>query len=349
MSEINKQFCYSDSSGADIFLFTLKSKNGTEVKITNYGAIITAYTVKQKDGTYNDIVLGFDKVEEYTSKEYLSNYPFFGAAIGRYGNRIKNGQFVLDGQQYHLAKNTGTDHLHGGNSGFDKKVWTVVSYKEEPVASLTLQYISADGEEGYPGELTVTLQFELSAAGELTHTYTATTTKPTAVNLTHHSYFNLDIQKKKVDEHIVQLNCATYLEQDENYTVTGQLIPVKNTAFDFLSPRTINKNWDPAEGFDQSFVINSTTGAVAAAYSAESGLRLSIYTTEPIVHFYTGKWMPTIAGKNNILYKAFHGFCFETQVHPNAINIAEFPDTVLRPGETYRTSTTYKVSMDELK
>jgi aldose 1-epimerase len=349
MSEISKQFCFSHPAGGDIFLFTLRNGKGTDVTITNYGAIITSYKVKQKDGTINDIVLGFDTVAEYMSEEYLANYPYFGAAIGRYANRIKNGQFSIDGTAYNLAKNNGNNHLHGGIKGFDKKVWNVISYNEFPTASLTLQYISADGEEGYPGTLTVTLQFELSAEGDLTHTYSATTTKPTAVNLTHHSYFNLDVYKKRVDEHIVQIKCDTYLEQDENFIVTGKLIPVKNSAMDFLSPRAINKNWNPTEGFDQSFVINSTTSAVAESYSVESGIRLSVYTSEPIVHFYTGKWMPTITGKGNTLYQAFHGFCFETQIHPNAINIGHFPETILKPGERYFSSTTYKVSAEELK
>lgn len=340
---MEEKFCFTHSTGEDIYLFTLHNAKGIEVSISNYGAIITSFKVKQEDGNINDIVLGFDRPGDYLSEHYLSNYPYFGAAIGRYANRIKNAEFGIDDKKYYLKKNKSVDHLHGGENGFDKKTWVCKSHSKN---TLALSYKSADGEEGYPGNLETTLHFELTGNNELIYEYTAATDKSTAVNLTHHSYFNLTNDKRTIGDHLVKINSATILEQNDNMVVTGKYLPVENTMYDFRKTRRIAENWNADDGFDQTFIIEDKTIAdpVAEAYSAATGIKLQVYTSEPAVHFYTGKWIPQLKGKNGSNYGPFTGFCFETQKHPNAVNIPHFPNTVLRPGEIYRSKTIYKIT-----
>jgi len=344
MSKIQKQYCFTHPGGEDIYLFTLNNRKGTKLSITNYGAIITAIKIKQPDESYTNIVLGFDKVEDYFSPTYLDGYPYFGSAIGRYANRIKNGEFSIDGNKYTVTKNKGTDHLLGGINGFDKKVWKFISLTELPHPALTLQYISPAGEEGYPGELTITLKFELTDEDECSYEYRAYCDQPTVVNLTHHSYFNLDTQKNKIDKHLVKIQSSAILEQDNNWVVTGKLLPVKDTIYDFGEFRKIDANWNFEDGYDQTFVADQNNNGLpqAEAYSVQSGICLQVFTTEPVVHFYTGKWIPVLNHGNE--YGPFAGFCFETQKHPNAINIAHFPNTILRPGEIYNTKTIYRIT-----
>jgi aldose 1-epimerase len=342
MENTEGQFCFTHLSGEDIYLFRLSNTKGTEVCITNYGAIITSFRVRQADGLLNNIVLGFDDVKNYFAKEYHSVYPYFGAVIGRYANRIKNGEFYIEDRQYLVAKNKGADHLHGGLEGFDKKVWKPGQYTSH---SLALTYRSPDGEEGYPGNLDTEIRFELTDENELIYEIVARTDQPTAVNLTHHSYFNLDNGLGTIDMHQVMINAGEILEQDENFVATGDVIPVTNTRYDFTKSKRIDKDWIPADGFDQTFVLNTKNiDAVAAeAYSFLSGLRLQVFTTEPVIHFYTGKWIPKLnleSGKN---YDAFSGFCLETQKHPNAINFVNGPNAILKPGETYYTKTRYRI------
>jgi aldose 1-epimerase len=341
MEKKKGKFCFTHSTGEDIYLFTLHNTKGTEVNVTNYGAIVTSFKVQQANGDINDIVLGFNNPQDYLSHNYLANYPYFGAAIGRYANRIRKGEFTIGAKKYFLKKNKINDHLHGGDSGFDKKVW-----RPDFIANnaLTFTYKSADGEEGYPGNLETTIRFELTGDNELICEYTAITDKPTAVNLTHHSYFNLN-GGGSVEDHLIKINAPTILEQDDNLVVTGKYLPVENTMYDFRESRRIAENWNANDGFDQTFVINNnaTVDPAAEAYSQITGIRLLVYTSEPAVHFYTGKWIPQLEGKNEIIYRAFSGFCFETQKHPNAVNIPHFPNTLLQPGEIYHTKTIYKV------
>ncbi|HKZ66280.1 MAG TPA: aldose epimerase family protein [Chitinophagaceae bacterium] len=348
MEKSKAQFCFTHSSGEDIYLFTLSNTKGTEVCITNYGAIITSFKIKQADGDSNDIVLGFDKVEDYLSEEYLAGYPYFGAAIGRYANRIKDAEFSIDDKKYRLQKNKVTDHLHGGDNGFDKKVWSFVSGAEK---TLTLKYKSIDGEEGYPGNLETKLRFELTDTNELIYEYTAATNKPTAVNLTHHSYFNLNNGKGSIDDHLVKINAASILGQDNNFIVTGKALPVANTIYDFKKARRIDESWNADDGYDQTYLIENTNSGepVAEAYSERSGITLQVFTSEPVVHFYTGKWIPPLKGKNSNKYGPFSGLCFETHKHPNSVNIPDFPNTILRPGEIYHTKTIYRVTLTHLK
>ncbi|MGZ8541046.1 MAG: aldose epimerase family protein [Chitinophagaceae bacterium] len=342
MEKLMGHYCFTHSPREDIYLFTLRNLKETEVCITNYGAIITSFKVKQRNGSINDIVLGLDKVEDYFSEEYLAGYPYFGAAIGRYANRIKDGEFSIDGRKYFLEKNKSTDHLHGGANGFDKKVWTCDSVSEN---SLTLKYTSIDGEEGYPGTLDIALRFELTDNNELIYEYTASTDKPTAVNLTHHSYFNLNNGSGTIAAHLVKINSATILEQDDNLVVTGNYLPVENTKYNFRKATRIAENWNAADGYDQTYIIenNNFAESAAEAYSEESGIELLVFTSEPVVHFYTGKWIPSLKGKNGNSYGPFSGLCFETHKHPNSINIPHFPNTILRPGEIYRSKTMYRV------
>jgi aldose 1-epimerase len=351
MQKNNGVFCFTHYSGEDIYLFTLRNTNGTEVCITNYGAIITSFKLRDANGSANDIVLGFDKTEDYLSEEYLAGYPYFGAAIGRYANRIKNGGFSIDGRKYFLEKNKGADHLHGGANGFDKKVWDCDSHSEKTVV---LKYKSMDGEEGYPGNLESKLRFELTDNNELIYEYTASTDKPTVINLTHHSYFNLNNGHGTINEHVVKINSPAILEQDDNFVVTGKCIPVEGTIYDFSQLRRIDNKWNGADGYDQSFVlkennpVDPTTGLALAAeaFSEQSKLKLEVYTNEPLVHFYTGKWIPFLKGKNGKNYGPFSGFCFETHKHPNSINIPDFPNTILRPGEIYQSKTMYRIKAE---
>ncbi len=342
MEKIKGLWCFTHSSGEDIYLFTLRNTKGTEVCITNYGAIVTSFKVRQANSDINDIVLGFDNVEDYFSQTYLAGDPYFGAAIGRYANRIKNGEFSIDGKKYFLEKNKGPDHLHGGGNGFDKKLWICDSCSEK---ILTLKYKSTDGEEGYPGNLETELRFELSDNDELSYEYTAITDKPTAINLTHHIYFNLNNGRGTIGDHLVKINSPAILEQITNFVVTGKSLPVANSMYDFNKPKYIDTSWNEADGYDQTFIIekNDMLAPVAEAYSEISGIKLQVFTSEPVVHFYTGKWIPPLKGKNGNSYGPFSGFCFETHKHPNSINIPHFPNTILRPGEIYNTKTMYRV------
>jgi aldose 1-epimerase len=348
MSKETKRFCFKHPSGEDIYLFTLRNTNGTEVCISNYGAIITSFKLLLIDHTFNDIVLGFDDMESYCSAAYLANYPYFGAVIGRYANRIKDASFRINGHVFHLAKNKGTDHIHGGLEGFDRKVWSCSYFSDE---ELLLTYTSKDGEEGYPGTLQTEIHFRLNEENELTYEIKATTDKATAVNLTHHSYFNLNNGKGSIADHFITIDSEAILEQDSNLVVNGRTTAVSDTIYDFRKEKKIQQSWNALDGYDQSYVLGTTVNRTredglvfaASAYSNLSGVRLEVYTSEPLVHFYTGKWIPSITGKHQTAYQAFSGFCFETQKHPNAVNIAQFPNTILQPGETYYTKTLYRV------
>jgi len=333
--------------GEEVISIELTNSKGTYVEIFNYGAIINRFIVKNANGDMQDIVLGFDDVEQYVNPEYLENNPHIGAVIGRYANRIKDGKFSIDGEDYELLKNTGTDSIHGGNIGFDKKVWDIVDF-EDNQSFVTLEYESIDGEEGFPGNFIIDLTFELTENNELILTYEGETDKATAVNLTHHGYFNLAPDGGNVSKHTQQIFASNYLAQDENYCVTGKIIPVKDTALDFTQPKEFSKDWNPDEGYDQSFVLDKLYGDLSLAsktFEEKSGLTLSIYTTEPVAHLYTSKYLKVKNGKGGRDYGAYQAFCIETQHHPNAINIEEFPSTVLRPDELYTQTTIFKVSL----
>ncbi len=341
MNSITTQSFGQHANGKDVYLFTLSNQQGTEAKITNYGAIITTIKLRKSDGTFNDIVLGFDDPTQYWGEEYLRNYPYYGAAIGRYGNRINRASFTIDEKEYKLQGQHPDYQLHGGLEGFDKKVWDVVSTDE---GRLVLQYISADGEEGFPGELKVQIAFELNDNNEFSYEYSAETDKATAVNLTHHSYFNLNNGEGRIDDQHLKIHASKYLEQDANYCTTGKLLDVKGTRNDFSEYNQTGKIENPENGIDISYPLDQPgiENIAAEAYCDEQDVKLEVYTTEPLVHLYNAYGSPTIKGKKQ--YTPFSAFCFETQVHPNAINVPSFPNTILRPGEVYKTKTIYKLT-----
>lgn len=343
------QYCFTHPSGKDIYLYSLHNINGTQVLITNYGAILMSYQIQMPDKSINDIVLGFDNVQDYLSADYLKAQPFMGAVIGRYANRIKDASFNIDGNKFSVSKNWGADQLHGGFEGFDKKIWDFVSL-DEKCNILHLRYCSPDGEEGFPGNLEVNICYELNDENDLIYTYSAICDQATPINLTHHSYFNLNSGLGDIKDHEIKIYSDKILEQDENLVTTGNYIGVDNTRYDFSEFHEIGDRLNG--GYDQSFVIDKKTNhlaLVAEALSKKTDLKLQILTTEPIVHFYTGQGLPRLTGKNKIQYGPFSGFCLETQKHPNAINIPKFPNTILRPGEKYHQGNVYKICLPSAK
>ena len=349
---VEQKFCFKNPIGEDIYLFTLINKNGTTVSITNYGAIISSFKIKTPNGSYNDIVLGFDNVKDYLSENYLKNYAYLGAACGRYANRIRNGRFILDGKEYQLTQNMGNDILHGGKEGFDKKTWQLVSLNDLPNPTIELKYLSKDGEEGFPGNLETVIRFELNDMNELSYEFFGSTDMPTIVNLTHHSYFNLNNGEGTIEEQEVKIYGSYILAQDEGLVCNGEFVAVDNSLCDFRIFKAVNMDWNIAEGYDQCFIIDNKTDElklVAEARSEQSAVTLQIFSTEPAVQFYTGQGLKNLIGKNGKEYVPFSGFCLETHKHPNAINIPYFPNTVLRPGEKYYQKTVYKLIQAEAK
>lgn len=340
MENISKK--ESTINGKKLQTFLLKNSRETVVKITNYGAIIMSIKLKTDGGTYNDIVLGFDEPEQYLSSEYLSNYPYYGAAIGRYANRIKKSIIHIDGQTYHLNGQNEDFILHGGHEGFDKKFWDVVSSEND---RLVLQYISLDGEEGFPGALAVMITFELTDDDELSYEYIATVNKATAINLTHHSYFNLNNGIGMIDEnHHLRIHASRYLEQDETSCSTGVIKDVEGTRYDFREYQQTGKIAQPEKGIDISYLFDNPgiDNIAAEAWCDGRKIKLEVRTTLPVLHLYNAYASPTLIGKGGTQYTPFSAFCFETQVHPNAINIPDFPNTILRPGEVYQVKTVYR-------
>ncbi len=331
--------------GKPVERYTLTNANGIELKAISYGGIITSLRVPDRTGKMDDIVLGFDSLDGY-----LKDPPFFGAIIGRYGNRIGKGQFTLDGKTYKLATNNGPNHLHGGNKGFDKVVWTV-----EPVGrnGLAFSRVSPDGEEGYPGNLQVRVTYTLTDKNQLIVDYRASTDKATPVNLTQHSYFNLAGQASgDILGHELTLHADRYTPVDDTLIPTGELAPVDGTPFDFRKPTVIGariNNDDPqlkaGKGYDHNWVLNrSGNGLQPAARVVEpkTGRTLEISTTEPGIQFYSGNFLDgTISGKSGAVYKHRTGFCLETQHFPDSPNKPKFPTTTLRPGAEYRTQTVF--------
>lgn len=336
-------------NGKQIQLFVLENANGMVSEITNYGGKVVSLWVPDRLGAFEDIVLGYPNIDGFlTAKE-----KYFGALIGRYGNRIANGSFVLDGQTYTLATNNGANHLHGGTHGFDDVVWDAV----QPNAhTLELKYTSPHMEEGYPGTLNVTVIYELTDNNELKISYKATTDKPTVVNLTHHSFFNLrGAGKGSVNEHIMQINAAYYTPVDEGLIPNGLLATVTGTPFDFRTPTAIGKRVDAdfeqlkfGLGYDHNFVLNqSLYGLHFAAKVVEpvSGRVMEVFTNEPGLQFYGGNFLDgSIKGKYGRTYGYRTAFCLETQHFPDSPNHPQFPSTRLNPGETYTSVCIYKFS-----
>lgn len=338
-------------SGQAVSLYTLTNKHGAQVKITNYGGIVTSIIVPDRRGHLGDVVLGFDNIEGY-----VKHSPYFGALVGRYANRIAKGHFTLDGKKYTLAVNNGVNSLHGGKVGFDKKVWTATPMHMKNGVGLGLHLVSPDMEEGYPGKMNVNVVYTWTDDDTLGIKYTATTTKDTVVNLTNHSYFNLNgAGNGTVLNQRVMINASRYTPIDKTSIPLGPLASVSGTPFDFRRPMSIgarieanNLQLKNGAGYDHNFVLNHpphTLGLAARVYSPESGRVLTVYTTEPGVQFYTANFLDgTFAGKGGKVYKKRSAFCLECQHFPDSPNHPAYPTTKLRPGQTYRQTTQYHFS-----
>lgn len=337
--------------GTAIELFTLTNASGMEVKVTNYGGIITSLKVPDRNGELDDVTLGYDNIDGY-----LKSSPYFGALIGRYGNRIGKAQFTLDGKTYKLPANDGPNTLHGGNKGFDKVVWQAEPFEREGERGIVFTYTSADGEEGFPGTLTARVTYTLTDENELAFDYHATTDKPTVVNLTQHTYFNLAGDGSgDILGHELTINADRFTPVDATLIPTGELANVEGTPFDFRTKTKIGERIEAAHeqlkrggGYDHNFVLNrSGDGLVLAARVEEptSGRVMEVHTTEPGVQFYSGNFLDgTITGKSGHVYNKRNGFCLETQHYPDSPNQPSFPSTVLRPGEEYTSRTVYTFS-----
>jgi aldose 1-epimerase len=334
------------ADGQKVRIHTLKNPNGMIVKVIDYGTIVTEIHVPDRDGKIDDVVLGFDNL-----KGYLGEHPYFGATIGRVCNRIAGAKFTLDAKEYKLAANNGKNTLHGGIKGFDKVVWKTDSYASQDSASVKCKYTSMDGEEGFPGNLTVTVTITLTAKNELRFDYEAVTDKATPINLTNHSYFNLLGQKDAdILGHECMIPAEQYTPTDADLIPTGELKSVKDTPFDFTKPMTFGPRIKEIKtvpvGYDLNYPLNnSKKQLVLAAKVVESktGRTMTVRTTEPAVQLYTGNFLDgKLNGKNGIVYKQYYGFCLETQHYPDAVHHDNFPSIILEPGKEFESTTVYE-------
>ncbi|MFK7921514.1 MAG: aldose epimerase family protein [Bacteroidia bacterium] len=333
-------------SGEGVESFRLSNPSGMEVVISNYAATIVSVRTPDREGRIDEVCLGFDTIEEY-----YGSHPHFGGVVGRYGNRIKAGKFSLDGKEYSLAINNGPNHLHGGLEGFDRKVWTVLEAEDNTVL---LQYISPDGEEGYPGKLIAEVRYTLTTDDGLQIDYRLESDAATVSNLTNHAYFNLkDGGKSDVFGHELQLFADYITPVDPDLIPTGDLRSVSDSPFDFRFSKAIGKDIEQAStqlqrgrGYDHNYVINGDSGRLrkcAVVYEPETGRQMEVETTEPGVQFYTANFVNQV-GREGIHFKARTAFCLETQHYPDSPNQRGFPSTVLRPGEEYTSTTIYRFS-----
>jgi len=337
--------------GKEVFLYTLRNRSGMEARITNYGGIVVSLLVPDKAGTPGDVVLGYDSLSSY-----LKATPYFGAIVGRYGNRIGKARFTLDGKEYVLNANDGPNTLHGGARGFDKVVWEADETTPATEPSLSLSYLSRDGEEGYPGALRAAVVYTLTDSNELRIDYAATTDRPTVLNLTHHSYFNLaGAGSGDILSHELMLNADRFTPIDSGLITTGELRSVEGTPMDFRVPTAIGVRIGASDeqlrfgrGYDHNWVLNRTGAGLSLAarvFERTSGRAIEVWTTEPGIQFYSGNFLDgTNVGKGGKAYAYRTGLCLETQHFPDSPNKPSFPSTVLRPGEKFASTTVYKFS-----
>ena len=335
---------FGNHGGQAITEYTLTNENGMQVSVINYGGTITKLIVPGKDGQKADVVTGFDSLSGFLQR----GNPYFGALIGRYGNRIAKGKFTLDGQTYTLAGNDNGNSLHGGNKGYDKVVWTAEKQGDN---ALKLTYRSKDGEEGYPGNLDVTVVYTLTTDNELKLDYTATTDKATPINLTSHAYFNLSGgSDSTILDHELQISADKYTPVNAQLIPTGQIAEVKGTPFDFTTPKPIGRDIAQVKGgYDHNWVLNkngTSLEKIATLYHPKSGTVMDVLTTEPGLQFYSGNFLNgTLRGtKRGSKYVKHAALCLETQHFPDSPNQPNFPNTILKPGETYKQTTVYKFS-----
>lgn len=343
-------------NGTETFLYTLTNANGLKADITNYGGTVVRLIVPDRDGNMNDVVLGYN-----TLAEYLLETPYFGSIIGRVGNRIANGRFELNGKTYDLVTNNFPAdmpcHLHGGTVGYDKVVWEAEPFIEDNTPGLKLHYLSRDGEEGYPGNLDVTVWYRLTNDNSLKIDYLATTDAATPVNLTNHSYFNLRGEGNgDILSHVMTLDAAHYTPVNAGLIPTGEIGPVEGTPFDFTTPHPIGERIDAdyeqikfGGGYDHNWVLDNQDGELALAATAfepDTGRVMEVWTTEPGVQFYCGNFLDgSLIGKSGRPYPRRSGFCLETQHYPDSVNQPNFPSTILNPGEKYQSTTLFRFSV----
>ena len=350
-TKMKKEAFGKTPDGTAVDLYTLTNAKGVEARIITYGGIVVSLKVPDRNRKFDDVVLGYDNLEGY-----IKNNPYFGALIGRYGNRIAKGKFTLNGVEYTLAKNNGENHLHGGIKGFDKVVWKASQVRGKNGAALQLTYLSKDGEEGYPGNLSVTAIYTLTDNNEVRIDYSATTDKDTILNLTNHSYFNLaGPGTTSILGHEVMINADRFTPVDKTLIPTGELRSVRGTPMDFTKPTTIGARIEQQDeqlifgmGYDHNWVLNNSNGQLGLAarvYEPTTGRVMEVYTTEPGMQFYTGNFLDgTITGKGGKVYHRRYGFCMETQHFPDSPNKPNFPSVVLKPGQKYTQTTIYKFS-----
>jgi aldose 1-epimerase len=343
--------------GTPVEIYTLRNDKGMEARIMTYGGIVVSLKVPDKNGKFDDVVLGFDTLDGYTRDSYVKACPYFGALIGRYGNRIAGGKFTLEGKTYTLATNNGPNSLHGGLKGFDKVVWQAKSWVTPDGPALELNYVSKDGEEGFPGNLKVTATYTVTDSNELRLDFTATTDQPTICNLTHHSYFNLAGQGNgDILGDMVYINADNTTPVDSTLITTGEIKPVDGTPFDFRKPTAIGariNDPDPVlqygPGYDHNWVINKPLGQLglmARVVEPGSGRVMEVWSTEPGLQFYTGNFLDgSITGKDGKVYQRRSALCMEPHHYPDSPNKPQFPTTELKPGETYHNTIIYKFSV----
>lgn len=346
--KIQKQSFGQTPDGKSVDLYVLNNAKGATCKVMTYGAIVTELQMPDRNGKFNDIVLGFDNLDGY-----LKGHPYFGAIVGRVGNRIAKGQFTLNGVTYQLATNNGPNHLHGGLKGFDKVVWKGEPLQSAGAVGVRFSYLSKDGEEGYPGNLKAEVIYTLTDDNELRIDYTVTTDKDTVANVTHHGYWNLGgAENGGILKHELTLNADRFTPVDATLIPTGELKPVAGTVMDFTAPHEIGERIQQVGGnpvgYDHNYVLNGGGGKldlVARVREPITGRTMEIWSTEPGVQFYSGNFLDgTLRGKKNVVYSQYHGFCLETQHFPDSINHPNFPTYVIKAGQTYRSTTIHKFS-----
>jgi len=339
-------------NGGNVVLFELSNKNGLKARIIDYGAALIGFDAPDADGKFADIVLGFDKAEPYTGKS-----PYMGATVGRYANRIALGKFTLDGKQYALATNNPPNHLHGGTVGFDKVTWKAEPFRDDAGAHLRFSHTSPDGDEGYPGTVACEVVYSLTDTNELKIEYKATTTAPTPINLTNHAYWNLAGESAGVTilNHLLTLHAANYTPTDDTFIPTGEIAPVADTPVDFREAHAIieriAKIPGTPGGYDHNFVVDGAPGTLRPAAKVKdvgSGRVMEVWTTEPGIQFYTGNFLDgTLTGKGGAVYQKNMALCLEAQKFPDSPNKPSFPNSILRPGETYTQTTVHKFSVEK--
>jgi len=351
---VTKEAFGTTRDGKSVDLYTLTNAHGIKVRAITYGGIIISLRVPDKNGQFDDVVLGYDNLDGY-----LTASPYFGAIIGRYGNRIANGKFTLEGVEYSLPKNDGPNSLHGGLKGFDKAVWQAEPFENKQGIGVIFTYTSRDGEEGYPGNLNTKVTYTLTDQNELIFDYQATTDKATPVNLTQHTYFNLAGDgKRDILGHELMLNADHFTPVDRTLVPTGEIRSVKGTPLDFAKPTAIGARINEKDeqlifgrGYDHNFVLTrkgNDLSLAARVYEPTTARVMEVYTTEPGVQFYSGNFLDgTITGKQGHVYRQRYGFCLETQHFPDSPNKPNFPSTILRPGQTYHSRTVYKFPVEK--